>query len=44
MTHGHFDHVGAIIDLIEYWGMAVYTHPLTEVWRFSFMNVKSCSK
>ncbi|WP_374966451.1 MBL fold metallo-hydrolase [Lysinibacillus sp. RS5] len=23
MTHGHFDHVGAIIDLIEHWGMAV---------------------
>ncbi|MEX3743996.1 MBL fold metallo-hydrolase [Lysinibacillus xylanilyticus] len=23
MTHGHFDHVGAIIDLIEHWGMPV---------------------
>jgi len=28
LTHGHFDHVGAIIDLIDHWGMPVYAHAL----------------
>lgn len=28
LTHGHFDHVGAIIDLIDHWGMPVYAHTL----------------
>ncbi|MMZ60526.1 putative metallo-hydrolase YflN [compost metagenome] len=28
LTHGHFDHVGGIIELIEHWGVKVYAHPL----------------
>ena len=27
MTHGHFDHVGAAVDLAEEWGVKVYAHP-----------------
>lgn len=26
LTHGHFDHVGAIIDLITHWRIPVYAH------------------
>jgi glyoxylase-like metal-dependent hydrolase (beta-lactamase superfamily II) len=28
LTHGHFDHVGGIVHLIEHWNVPVYAHPL----------------
>jgi glyoxylase-like metal-dependent hydrolase (beta-lactamase superfamily II) len=28
LTHGHFDHVGAIIDLVQHWQIPVYAHEL----------------
>ncbi|WP_096270293.1 MBL fold metallo-hydrolase [Paucisalibacillus globulus] len=28
LTHGHFDHVGAIIDLVKHWQIPVYAHEL----------------
>lgn len=28
MTHGHFDHIGALEDLAEEWNVPVYAHPL----------------
>jgi glyoxylase-like metal-dependent hydrolase (beta-lactamase superfamily II) len=27
LTHGHFDHVGSIVDLIYKWNVPVYAHP-----------------
>ncbi len=28
LTHGHFDHVGAIIDLVKHWEVPVYAHEI----------------
>ncbi|WP_186576411.1 MBL fold metallo-hydrolase [Aquibacillus kalidii] len=28
LTHGHFDHVGSITDLVNYWNVPVYAHSL----------------
>jgi glyoxylase-like metal-dependent hydrolase (beta-lactamase superfamily II) len=28
LTHGHFDHVGSIVDLVLEWRVPVYAHPL----------------
>lgn len=27
LTHGHFDHVGSIVHLLEHWDIPVYAHP-----------------
>ncbi|QOS79265.1 MBL fold metallo-hydrolase [Paenibacillus sp. JNUCC31] len=28
LTHGHFDHVGTVIELEQFWGVPVYAHSL----------------
>ncbi|ALV21604.1 MBL fold metallo-hydrolase [Carnobacterium antarcticum] len=28
LTHGHFDHVGSVIELINHWHIPAYAHPL----------------
>src|SRR5690606_7308884 len=28
LTHGHFDHVGSIVDLLLEWNVPVFAHPL----------------
>lgn len=28
LTHGHFDHVGSLVSLLQHWQVPVYAHPL----------------
>ena len=36
LTHGHFDHVGGIVEILEKWNVPVYAHPL----EFPFLTGK----
>ncbi|RYL93490.1 MBL fold metallo-hydrolase [Sporolactobacillus sp. THM7-4] len=36
LTHGHFDHVGAIVDLLDYWPVPVYAHE----WELPYLKGK----
>ncbi|HEY1025555.1 MAG TPA: MBL fold metallo-hydrolase [Sphingobacteriaceae bacterium] len=36
LTHGHFDHVGSIVHLLEEWRVPVYAHPM----EFPFLTGK----
>lgn len=38
LTHGHFDHVGSIVDLIEKWNVPVYAHPLESTFLTGIEN------
>lgn len=37
LTHGHFDHVGALEDLLKVWDVPVYAHPM----EMPYLNGKS---
>jgi glyoxylase-like metal-dependent hydrolase (beta-lactamase superfamily II) len=37
LTHGHFDHIGGIVELIDEWNIAAYAHPL----EFPYLTAKS---
>ncbi|MFD1850646.1 MBL fold metallo-hydrolase [Oceanobacillus bengalensis] len=28
LTHGHFDHIGAAVELVKHWGVPVYAHSM----------------
>ncbi|MDQ3190608.1 MAG: MBL fold metallo-hydrolase [Bacteroidota bacterium] len=38
LTHGHFDHVGALEDLLKVWSVPVYAHPLEHPYLTGFSS------
>src|SRR5699024_8536701 len=38
LTHGHFDHVGGIIELVEHWDIPIYAHEL----ELPYLTGKEC--